>query len=80
MLVIPGALHPDVTQGKGSFLSGGLAFPGVWRLDDGGQGVAAAVAGLDVQQMLPAILSVLHDGDGGVLHRQLAAAGEHPGF
>ena len=42
--------RPDIAEGKRSFLPGGLAVLGVWRLNDGGDGVAAAVTGLNVDQ------------------------------
>lgn len=46
--LVAGALDPDIAEGKRSFLPGGLAVLGVWRLNDGGDGVAAAVTGLNV--------------------------------
>ena len=73
------ALDPDIAEGKRSFLPGGLAVLGVWRLNDGGDGVAAAVTGLNVDQPLTSARLMLKNGDGGIFHRKLASAGEDTG-
>ena len=76
--LISAALDPDVAQGKRSFLAGRLAVLHPRGFNRSRQCVAAAVAGLDVQQSMTIAVAMQDNRDGSIFHRKLPTAGEDP--